>query len=143
MVFADLVLSMWLPQPLHQLALSFCHLVYLLYSTKEVMETKLWRVVGKMHTLLHWPNADTSSLFLNPAVVALGQALTHALMERIEMGSTCTLYCHGLTHVWDLPRLPITLSDEAGEAALRVLKKREPTLSTTPDAAMHMQRRSC
>lgn len=69
------------------------------------------------------------------------QALIHVLMERIELGCTCTLYCHGTTHVWDLPRLPISLSDEAGEAALRMLNKQLPMLSTKPDAAMDTQRR--
>lgn len=37
--------------------------------------------------------------------------------------ATNTLYVHGLTHLWDLARLPIQLSDEAGEASLRVAKR--------------------
>lgn len=65
-----------------------------------------------------------------------GQHLLHVLMERIEKGSTATLYCHGLQHVWDLPRLPIGASDEAGEAALRQTKRIEPILSTYADAAI-------
>ena len=31
-----------------------------------------------------------------------------------------TLYIHGLTHIWDMERLPIQMSDEAGEAGLRM-----------------------
>ena len=40
-----------------------------------------------------------------------------------------------LTHVWYLPRLPISLSDEAGEAALRMDKTMARVASTQPDAA--------
>jgi hypothetical protein len=46
-----------------------------------------------------WSDTNLASVFLFYRLHS-GQALVHALMERIEMGSTCTLYCHGMTHVW-------------------------------------------
>lgn len=64
MVFADLVLAMWLPQPLHQLALSYCHLVYLVYATEDTLVTDLWRAVGKLHTLLPWLCGFKSPIFV-------------------------------------------------------------------------------
>ena len=75
-------------------------------------------------------------------------------MEYLSRGSTSTLYCHGifraaiwavlrncgilpllcsvLSHHWDLPRLPIDLSDEAGEARLRSSKRFAGVTSTQP-----------
>lgn len=74
-LFGDLVLSMHLPQPLHQLALSFCHLVYLLYATDDTLDNTLWSLVGKLHTFLHWPSSEIDSLShtyscLRPDIIA-------------------------------------------------------------------------
>lgn len=68
-----------------------------------------------------------------------GQAVVHALMERVEKGSTTTLYCHGMTHVWDLVRLPIGVSDEAGEACLRLVNRLGSVLSLHADTAIDGQ----
>lgn len=51
-------------------------------------------------------------------------------MEMAEAGCTNTLYVHGLTHFWDLDRLPVQLSDEAGEASLREAKRFAQITST-------------
>ena len=76
------------------------------------MPTYEWSVWGKIHTLL---------LIMT--------------LEYAESGSTTTLYAHGLTHVWDLQRLPIQASDEAGERALRWAKRFAECTSTNADAS--------
>ena len=95
-----------LPCPVHQLFLSYCHIVVLLYSSAQLVQ-QVWQVRGKLHTFL---------------------ALLVA--EYCEAGCTRTLYAHGLTHVWDLPRLPPVCSDEGGEAGLRIPKRFAPVTNT-------------
>ena len=41
-----------LPVPLHHLAVSFCHIVHLLYTTDNAPPTPLWSLRGRLHTLL-------------------------------------------------------------------------------------------
>ena len=95
-----------LPLPVHQLFLSYCHIIVLLYSSAELV-AQVWQVRGKLHTFL---------------------ALL--LAEYCEAGSTRTQYAHGLTHVWDSPRLPPVCSDEGGEAGLRIPKRFAPVTNT-------------
>ena len=66
-----------LPLPLHHLVYSLSHIAFLLYSESSPPPTWCWRASGMLHTLLF-----------------------HAIMEQLEEGSTASLYCHGLTHVW-------------------------------------------
>ena len=43
---------------------------------------------------------------------------------------------HSVTHIWQLPRLPVSLSDEAGEAALRMDARMARVSSTQADSAV-------
>ena len=96
-----------LPLPYHVLLLLICHLVVLIYSSTLQMATKEWRIWGMLHVFL-----------------------MHLVLEYNEEGSTQTLYCHGLEHVFQFPRLPIGCTDEAGERDLR-LGKRFASLTST------------
>ena len=95
-----------LPSPLHQLFLSFCHIVSVLYGTKH-MPPCVWSTRGKVHVYL-----------------------TLLITEMYEGGSTCTLYAHGMTHFFHYPRLPVHVQDEAGEAWLAVAKSFAGVTST-------------
>ena len=95
-----------LPSPLHQLFLSFCHIVSLLYGTKH-MPPCVWSTRGKVHVYL-----------------------TLLITEMCEGGSTCTLYAHGMTHLFDYPRLPVPVQVEGEEAWLAVAKRFAGVTST-------------
>lgn len=108
---AALVEALCLPYPLHQAVLSFCHLAWLCYSVEGTLEDEEeWRSLGLLHV-----------------------TLLHVVMEYLELGSTATLYCHGLVHHFQLPRLSVAHSDEAGEAALRRAKRFSLITSTVND----------
>ena len=95
-----------LPSPHHQLFLSFCHIVSLLYGTRHIPPC-VWSTGGKVHVYL-----------------------TLLITEMCEGGSTCTLYAHGMTHFFDYPRLPVHVQDEGGEAWLAVAKRFAGVTST-------------
>ena len=64
------------------------------------------------------------------------ESLVLMVLECGEQGSRCTLYAHGLIHVWDMPPLPIQASDESGEAALSLAKHFAECIATQPDESM-------
>ena len=105
-LFPMVVQTRKLPSPLHQLFLSFGHIVSLLYGTKH-MPPCVWSTRGKVHVYL-----------------------TLLITEMCEGGSTCTLYAHGMTHFFDYPRLPVHVQDEGGEAWLAVAKRFAGVTST-------------
>lgn len=53
MLFSDLVGRMLLPCPLHQAALSFCHITWLLYSSTPKLDVPWWTACGHLHVLLN------------------------------------------------------------------------------------------
>ena len=89
-----------LPLPYHVLFLSICHLVVLIYNSTLQITTKEWRIWCMLHVFL-----------------------MELALEYSEEGSTQTMYCHGLEHVFQLPRLPIGCIHEAGERDLRLGKR--------------------
>ena len=89
--------DMVLPVPLHQFCLSFCRVAVLLYACDLELSHTIWRALGSLHTFL---------LIL--------------IIEFCEEGSSASLYYHGLTHCWELAWLPISVSDESGEADIRM-----------------------
>ena len=105
--------QMVLPLPLHSLALALCHIVVLTYSNTIDLSQVEWKTLGIVWT-----------------------AFAHVVMEYCERGSTCTLYWHGLTHLWLLPRLPIEASDETGEGDLRLSTRFAPVTSTCPSLSI-------
>ena len=62
--------------------------------------------------------------------------LMHLIGEYSEEGSTQTLYCHGMEHVFQLPRLPTGYADEAGERDLRLGKRFSHLTSTVADKSI-------
>ena len=71
-----------LPLPYHVLFLSICYIVVLIYSCTLQIPTSERCIWGLLHVFL-----------------------MHLILEYIEEGSTQTLYCHGMQHVFQLPRL--------------------------------------
>ena len=62
--------------------------------------------------------------------------LMHLVLEYSEDGSKETLYCHGLEHVFQLPRLPIGCKDEARERDLRLGKRFANLTSSVADKSI-------
>ena len=62
--------------------------------------------------------------------------LMHLVLKYSEEGSTQTLYCHGLEHVFQLPPLPIGCTDEAGERHLRLGKRFASLTYTVADKSV-------
>ena len=88
-----------LPLPYHVLFLSICHTVVLIYNGTLQIPTSEWRIWALLHVFL-----------------------MHLILEYSEEGSTQPLYCHGMEHVFQLPRLQMACTDEAGERDLRLGK---------------------
>ena len=110
---SQLVQDVALPLPYHVLFLSIYHLVVLIYSSSLQRNTKKWRIWGMVHVFL-----------------------MHLVLEYSEEGSTQTLYCHGLEHVFQLPWLPIGCTDEAGERDLRLGKRFASLRSNVADKSI-------
>lgn len=106
MVMSSLATSDALPPRYWHIPVVFCRLAHLLYS-RTGPSTDTWRHLGRLLT----------------AVLILS-------VEAIERGSTRTMYFHGMTHIWDQPRLPVALSDEGGEASLRMASRFARVTST-------------
>ena len=102
-----------LPLPYHVLFLSIGHIVLLIYSGTLQIATSEWRIGGLLHV---FP--------------------MHLILEYSEEGSTQTLYCHGMEHVFQLPRLPMGCTDEAGERDLRLGKRFAHLTSTVADKSI-------
>ena len=102
-----------LPLPYHVLFVSMCHIVVLIYSGTLQIRTSEWRIWGLLHV---FP--------------------MHVILEYNEEGSTQTLYCHGMEHVFQLPRLPMGCTDEAGERDLRLGKWFAHLTSTVADKSI-------
>jgi hypothetical protein len=47
-----LTFGMSLPVPLHHLALTMCHLSWLCYAVEGAVHEAVWRIAGKLHTLM-------------------------------------------------------------------------------------------
>ena len=62
--------------------------------------------------------------------------LLHLILENSEEGSTQTLYCHGMEHGFQLPRLPMGCKDEARERDLRLGKRFAHLTSTVADKSI-------
>ena len=60
----------------------------------------------------------------------------HLILEYSEEGSTQTLYCHGMEHVFQLPRLPKGCTDEARERDPRLGKRFAHLTSTVADKSI-------
>ena len=102
-----------LPLPCHVLFLLICHLVVLIYGTTPQITTKEWRIWRMLHVFL-----------------------MHVVREYSEEGSTRTPYCHALEHVFQLPRLPMGCTGEAGERDLRLGKRFASLASTVADKSI-------
>ena len=109
-LIATVVSGMHPPLHFHFAALALCHVAVLLYACDLQRPTVQWRAAGA-----------TYSFF----------ALL--VMELVEGGSTCTLYCHSLLHTWGLSRISVHTSDEAGESNLRLSKRFARVTSTVLD----------
>ena len=101
------------PLPYHVLFLSICHIVVLIYSGTLQIPTTQWRIWGLLHVFL-----------------------MHLILEYSEEGSTQALYCHGMEHVYQLPRLPMGCTDEAGERDVRLGKRFAHLTSTVADKSI-------
>ena len=102
-----------LPLPYHVLFLSICHIFVLIYSGTLQIPTSEWHIWGLLHVFL-----------------------MHLILEYSEEGSTQTLYCHGMEHVFQLPRLPMGCTDEARERDLRLGKRFAHLTSTVADKSI-------
>ena len=99
-----------LPLRYHVLFLLICYIVVLIYGGTLQIPTSEWCIWGLLH------------VFLMHFILEYND-LMHLILEYSKEGSTQTLYCHGMEHVFQLPRLTMGCSDEAGERDLRLGKR--------------------
>ena len=102
-----------LPLPYHVLFLSICHIVILICSGTLQIPTSEWRIRGLLHVFV-----------------------MHLILEYNEEGSTQTLYCHGMEHIFQLPWSPMGCTNEEEERDLRLGKRFAHLISTVADKSI-------